>query len=154
MFTLNKLPQSVNNKNKRLGRGGGSGRGKTSGRGTKGQRARGKIPARFEGGQLALIKRLPLYRGRGRNKAFLQKSLVINLKRLNNLPENSEVTADTLVKYKVITQSQAKLPLKILGDGVLSKPLIINLPVSGSARKKIIAIGGQVKLNPKNTPVL
>ena len=67
---LNKLAKTTVKTKKRLGQGHGSGRVKTSGRGTKGQKARGKIPLRFEGGALPLIKRMPFHRGKGKNKGF------------------------------------------------------------------------------------
>ena len=62
------LPSTNEKKLRRLGQGHGSGRGKTSGRGTKGQKARGKVPTFFEGGALPMTKRMPFLRGRGRNK--------------------------------------------------------------------------------------
>lgn len=66
-MNLSQLPKIVHRSKKRIGRGHGSGKVKTAGRGSKGQKARGKIPAGFEGGQLPLIKRLPLLRGKGKN---------------------------------------------------------------------------------------
>lgn len=152
MLKLNQLPLTVKRKSKRPGRGEGSGRGKTAGRGTKGQRARGKIPAGFEGGQLPLTKRLPLFRGRGRNRSYHAKTLVINLKYLSHLPKNSQVTPELLVKYHLIKADQVRLPIKVLGEGELTIPLTICLPISKSARKKIEAVGGQIKLT-KNQPL-
>lgn len=75
---LNQLPKLKNRGKKRLGRGLGSGKGKTAGRGTKGQKARGKIPVNFSGAGLALYKKLPLRRGKG-NKSPGKKE-----KRLSN----------------------------------------------------------------------
>ncbi len=142
---VNALTKIVAKSKKRLGRGYGSGRAKTAGRGTKGQKARGKIRAGFEGGQLPLIKRLPLYRGKGRNKARKNKPLAVNLKVLEILPKNSEVTVDTLVKYQILTKEDViDFGVKILGDGQLSKPLIIKLPISKSAAKKVEAAGGKI----------
>ncbi len=145
MVSLTTLSKSVTKKVKRLGRGEGSGRGKTSGRGTKGQKARGKIPVSFEGGQLSLVKRLPLYRGRGRNKPASKKALVINLKSLNRLPKNTNVTREILVKYQLIRQSDLKSKIKILGDGILEHALTVSLPTSKSAKVKIEKSGGEVK---------
>lgn len=67
-MNIHSLPKIVKRSKKRLGRGHGSGKVKTSGRGTKGQKARGKLPLGFEGGQTPLVKRLPYLRGKGRNK--------------------------------------------------------------------------------------
>ena len=69
-MNLNQLPKIKKTSKKRLGQGHGSGKVKTSGRGTKGQKARNKVPMYFEGGALPLIKRLPYRRGKGRNKSF------------------------------------------------------------------------------------
>lgn len=150
MMQLNKLPKHKTKSAKRIGRGMGSGRGKTAGRGTKGQKARGKLKLGFEGGQLPLIKRLPLYRGKGRNKPVASKPLVINLKFLDILPQNTEVTADTLVKYKIIKPADVKqYDLKVLGSGGISKPLIIKLPISKSAKAKVEAAGGKVEVGVK-----
>ena len=78
---LESLPKTTERRKKRLGLGHGSGRGKTAGRGTKGQRARGKIPISFEGGAIPLIKRLPFMRGKGKNKSF-KKSKYRNAKNI------------------------------------------------------------------------
>lgn len=144
-FSLNKLPKLLKRPKKRLGRGHGSGRGKTAGRGTKGQKARGKIALGFEGGQLPLIKRLPLWRGKGRNKSLGVNPIVINVKYLNLLPKDSEVTLATLIKAKIVKEDEAKIfGVKILGDGELKVPLIVRLPCSGGAKKKIEGAGGKV----------
>lgn len=130
---------------KRLGLGHGSGRVKTSGRGTKGQKARTDIPLRFEGGALALIKRMPFHRGKGKNKVFKKRPIVINLKVLNILEKNSTVNIKTLSARKIIDEKEANLyGIKILGDGDLIIPLNIELPVSKGALKKIEKAGGKV----------
>lgn len=145
MIELNKLPQITEGGKKRLGRGKGSGRGKTAGRGTKGQKARGKIALGFEGGQLPLIKRLPLRRGKGRNKSLGVDPVVINVKYLNLFSKDSEVTLATLIKAKIVKEDEAKIfGVKILGDGELKIPLKVNLPCSGGARKKIEKAGGEI----------
>jgi len=146
MFTPNTLVKVKTKNKRRLGRGYGSGRGKTAGRGTKGQKARGKMPLGFEGGQLPLIKRLPLYRGKGRNKSWREKPLVVNLKILELLPKDTEVNKETLVKYNIIKKEDImKFGVKILGDGELTKSLIIKLPISKSAAKKVEAAGGRIE---------
>src|SRR4030043_2042445 len=93
------LPKITISKKKRLGRGYGSGKGgHTSSRGTKGQRARGKMKIWFEGGQLALIRKLPKTRGKGIFKSLSTSPIVVNLKDLNVLKkEVNEITVDTLI---------------------------------------------------------
>src|SRR3989338_10134396 len=143
---LENLPGITDRKKKRLGQGHGSGRGKTGGRGTKGQKARGKISISFEGGALPLIKRLPFRRGKGKNKAFRKKPIVINVKALNLLRKSSVVDIDTLIKSNIINKKEAEIyGVKILGDGELSIPLIVKLPVSKGAEKKIIKSGGKIE---------
>ena len=137
---LDKLAKIKGKTKKRLGRGPGSGRGKTSGRGTKGQNARGKISLvhpHFEGGQRPLFKRLPYRRGKN-NKSLSKKPIVVNLEALDILPANSEVNLESLVKYKIVKEDEAKIyGIKILGKGTLSKTLKISLPISKRAAAKI-----------------
>src|SRR3989344_5572820 len=101
-MSLNNLSKIKARGKKRLGQGHGSGRGKTAGRGTKGQNARGKISLTFSAGPLAFDKRLPLIRGKLRNKPFLQKHLIIKLKNLNGLPSKTVINSETLKKYGLI----------------------------------------------------
>ncbi|MFH0864045.1 MAG: 50S ribosomal protein L15 [Candidatus Gottesmanbacteria bacterium] len=144
-FSLNKLQKITEKSKKRLGRGHGSGRVKTSGRGTKGQKARGSIKLSFEGGQLPLIKRLPLRRGKNRNKSLKSDPMIVNVKYLNLLPANTQVDINTLIKAKIIKEDDAaNFGVKILGDGDLKIPLIITLPCSGGAKAKIEKAGGKV----------
>lgn len=143
---LSELPKITIRKKRRVGRGHGSGRVKTAGRGTKGQKARGKIPLTFEGGALPLVKRLPFRRGRGRNKSFKKKPIIINVKALNLLPANSTVDVACLVKHRIIEEEEGKeFGVKILGDGQLQVILTVKLPVSKGARKKIEKAGGKVE---------
>lgn len=144
---LSSLPKITKKSKKRLGRGYGSGKAKTAGRGTKGQKAREKIKFGFEGGQLPLIKRLPVRRGRDRFKPLSKKPLVLNIKYLNLLPQGTVVDLDTLIKYKMVKEDEArKFGVKILGDGEINKPLIIKLPCSHRALEKIKKAGGKVEL--------
>lgn len=138
---------SVKTKGKRrLGQGHGSGRVKTSGRGTKGQKARNKVPQRFEGGALPLTKRMPYLRGKGRNKKFAPKSLVINLKDLSVFSKGQVVDVEALIKVKLVKADDAKkLGVKILGDGKIENPLTIKVPISNSAAKKIEKAGGKIE---------
>lgn len=143
---LNNLPKITRRTKKRIGRGQGSGKGKTGGRGTKGQKARENIKITFEGGQLPLTKRLPFIRGKNRNKSLKFSPLIVNLKELNSFPQNSEITIETLVKNFVVNEKDAKkYGVKILGDGKIEKPLIIKIPISNNARKKIETSGGKVE---------
>lgn len=144
-----KLPKIKEKSKKRPGRGYGSGRGgHTSGRGQKGQKARRKINVLFEGVKVkkSLIKKLPFQRGKGKNKAG-KKPMIVNLEYLNILPTGSKVDIDLLIKQKIVQKEDAeKFGVKILGDGELKKKLIINLPISKSAAKKVEKAGGSVEL--------
>jgi len=121
---------------KRLGRGHGSGKVKTSGRGTKGQKSRDGIHIGFEGGQLPLIKRLPLLRGKGRNGSQSGKAVPLNVTKLNALPEGTKVTLETLKKYHMIEATVTRV--KILGKGKLTKKLTIAVPCSKSAKSAFL----------------
>src|SRR5438552_3990221 len=101
-MNLSNLGKITTKKKKRVGLGHGSGRGKTAGRGTKGQKARGNVPLDFEGGALPLIKRLPFLRGKGRNKVFKKRQFTINVVRLNNLPKNAIVDIESFAKHKLV----------------------------------------------------
>ena len=130
---------------KRLGQGHGSGRGKTAGRGTKGQKARGKISLTFEGGALPLIKRLPFRRGKGRNKVFKKGPVVVNVRVLNLLKKGSVVNLEALIKNHIVDESDAKrYGVKILGDGKVDVSLTVSLPLSKGAKLKIEKAGGKV----------
>lgn len=143
---LSKLQKITDKRLKRVGRGHGSGRSKTSGRGTKGQKARRDIPLHFEGGALPLIKRLPFLKGKGKNFKVSTKPLVVNFKYLNLLPKDSIVNLETLVKYKIVKEDDAKrYGVKILGDGELSHSLTIKLPISKSAAKKVLKAKGTIE---------
>lgn len=142
---LSNLPRVTQKESRRVGRGHGSGRGKTAGRGTKGQKSRKNIPLAFEGGALPLVKRLPFLRGRGRNKVFKPHPIAINISSLNKFSKKTTIDIDTLIKYGIVRDAARKQGVKILSDGDLSVPLIVKLPVSASARKKIEKAGGAVE---------
>lgn len=144
-MNLSELIKTTDKRKKRLGRGHGSGRVKTSGRGQKGQKARGKIPAFFEGGQLPLTKKLPFVRGKLRNQSLKKSILVVNLGQLNSLKENTVVDRDLLIKEKIVKTKEKKIKVKILGSGELSVALTIKLPVSKTALAKIEKAGGKVE---------
>ena len=144
---LNQLEKIKHKNKKRLGQGHGSGRVKTSGRGTKGQNARSNRALSFEGGALPLIKRLPFLRGKGKNKAFKITPVILNVKVLNLLKKDSVVDVDALVKNKIVLEKEAKMyGVKILGDGDLNIALTVKLPVSKGAAKKIEKAGGKVEI--------
>lgn len=142
-MTLETLPKTTARTKKRLGRGHGSGRVKTSGRGTKGQKARENIKLTFAGSSLqaSWLKRLPLLRGKGKNKSFREKPTIVNVKYLNFL-KGDEVTLATLKTAKIVDMSATRV--KILGDGEITKALTVSLPCSDGARKKIEKAGGKV----------
>ncbi len=144
MTNLSNLPKITTKPAKRLGRGHGSGKVKTSGRGTKGQKARENIKLSFAGSSLqaSWLKRLPLMRGKGKNKSHTNRPFIINLKYLNSLKPQTEVTLKSLIENKIIENGIEKV--KILGDGELTVALIVKLPCSAGAAKKIAKAGGQV----------
>ena len=127
---------------KRIGRGHGSGKVKTGGKGMMGQKARsGPNPYRtFEGGQNRMVRRMPYLRGfKNRWRVEYQ---VINVGDLNELADGQEITLDALMAAGAISKNQ---PLKILGDGDLSAKLTVHAhKFSRSAREKIEAAGGKI----------
>lgn len=142
---LHSLKKTTKRSKKRVGRGHGSGKGKTAGRGTKGQKARERIKVGFEGGQQPLLRRLPLRRGKGRNVSFKKEPMIVNIKMLNFLPENTEVDKNSLVHFGIVKKLDAdKFGIKILGDGEIKKPYVVKLPCSHRAIKKIEQAGGKV----------
>lgn len=144
---LNKIVKIKTKRAKRIGRGPGSGKGKTGGKGQKGQNVRGKLPithSHYEGGQRPLFKRLPYKRGKG-NKSLSKKPLIVNLEALNKLPKNTQVTIEVLIENRVVDRNDAKMfGVKILGNGHIENPLIINIPISKSAAQKIEKAGGKI----------
>ena len=143
---LHQLVTISHKSKRRLGQGHGSGRMKTAGRGTKGQKARYDIPIAFEGGALPLIKRMPFMRGKDRNHSIQPEPVILNLSNLNKLPNNSEVSFESLVQHKLLRKSEGlKRGVKILGNGELVVALIVTVPVSKSAEEKIIKAGGRVE---------
>ena len=135
---------------KRVGRGHGSGWGKTSGRGQKGQKARYGIARGFEGGQNPLYLRLPKLRGES-NKAhniglFRKSYTTLNVADLNAFEAGTVVTPELLKKVGWVGKFEAK-GLKILGDGTLSHALTVNAHAfSASAKQKIEAAGGTAEV--------
>jgi large subunit ribosomal protein L15 len=129
---------------KRVGRGNGSGWGKTSGRGQKGQKSRsgGGVRPGFEGGQMPLIQRLPK---RGFKNPTRKEYAIVNLDTLNRFAEGTEVTPELLLETRVI--SKAKDGVKILGNGQLEHKLTVRAhKFSDSAKAAIEAAGGQAEV--------
>lgn len=129
---------------KRLGRGTGSGLGRNSGKGEKGQSSRtgGGVRPGFEGGQMPLYRRLPK---RGFTNIFAKEYAVINIDRLNDFENGTLVTPDLLLEKRII--SKIKDGVKILGNGELTKNLTVQASkFSKSAAEKIEAAGGKVEV--------
>jgi large subunit ribosomal protein L15 len=131
-------------KRKRVGRGPGSGHGKTACRGDKGQKARsgGGVAPGFEGGQMPIQRRLPK---RGFTNPFKKKYELINLKDLNVFEPNTKIDVEFLTIHGLI--KNVKDGIKLLGEGEISKPLVLKVnKASKSAILKIEAAGGTVEI--------
>jgi large subunit ribosomal protein L15 len=130
-------------RNKRVGRGIGSGHGKTSCKGHKGQKARSggpKGPA-FEGGQMPLQRRLPK---RGFKNRFAVEYAIINLKDINTIEGVDLITVDVLIEKGIV--KDLKSGLKVLGEGEIQRPVTIHADAfSASALAKIAAAGGKAE---------
>jgi len=148
MTTLNTTSQ-IKKKKIRLGRGIGSGKGKTSGRGIKGQKSRSGVAIKsFEGGQMPLYRRLPK---RGFNPIKKIKIAKINIEKLQKLIENKKLNTDekidlkNLIKKNILNKSYKKM--KILGTGNINIKLDIEADFSSkSAREKIEKLGGKISI--------
>ena len=129
---------------KRVGRGTGSGLGKTSGKGHKGQKARsGSMKNCFEGGQMPLARRLPK---RGFTNIFAKEYTVVNVGELEKLENGTTVTAELLKKQGIISKIE-KDGLKVLGRGELTKKLNVKAAkFSETAKKAIEAAGGSAEV--------
>ena len=134
---------STHSANFRVGRGHGSGNGKTAGKGHKGQKARSGAPRPgFEGGQMPLYRRLPKRGFTNRNTKDIES---INITELNRFEDGAVVTIETLVENGVI--KNPKDGVKILGNGELTKKLTVKANAfSASAAEKIQALGGTTEV--------
>ena len=129
---------------KRIGRGHGSGWGKTAGKGHKGQKARsgGSIRPGFEGGQMPLQRRIPK---RGFNNIFAKSIIAVNVSALEAFEDGAEVTALALAEKGIV--KKANDGIKILGNGNLTKKLTVKVAAfSESAKQKIEAAGGKAEV--------
>ena len=151
MTTLNSLSKITFNK-KRVGRGIGSGKGKTSTRGHKGQKSRSGVAIKsFEGGQMPLYRRLPK---RGFNSLNNKKVAKINLDKIQQfidkkiLKKDEVINAEILKKFRIIKKNSQLL--KILGNGNLNEKISIEAnSISSSAKNKIEKLGGTFKSKKK-----
>ena len=142
---------SIKIKKIRVGRGIGSGKGKTSGRGIKGQKSRSGVAIKsFEGGQMPLYRRLPK---RGFNSLQKEKISILNLENIQNFIERNIIKTGTLInidslkKVKILNKSITKF--KVLGNGEIKNKIEIEVDyISKSAKEKIEKLGG--KINIKN----
>jgi large subunit ribosomal protein L15 len=147
----NLKPAQARKDRKRVGRGLGSGKGRYSGRGIKGQKARSgshKMRAGFEGGQMPIYMRMPKQRGSTSKDAmpigpFRTSTVPVNVSQLDRFDDGAEVTLEALVEAGVIKNT--KTDVKILGNGELKKKLTVTAHAfSKSAREKIEGAGGTV----------
>lgn len=145
-MNLSQLPKTTKRSAKRVGRGIGSGKGgHTSGRGTKGQKARETVPLTFEGTKTkkSLIKRLPFLRGKGKQKTRGEKAMVVNLEQLADWPAKTPVTVANLIKAGLIKPGVKNV--KILGTGELKAGLTFGVLTSAKAAEKIKSQGGKIE---------
>ncbi len=145
-MNLNELKPAEGSKftRKRVGRGIGSGTGKTSGKGHKGQNARsgGGVRPGFEGGQMPLYRRLPK---RGFKNIFAKQYVAVNVELLNKFEDGSDVTAQTLKENGIISKTLDGV--KILGRGEITKKLNVKVAkISASAKEKIEKAGGKAEV--------
>lgn len=146
LHNLVPAPGSHRNR-KRLGRGPGSGTGKTSGKGNKGIKARaghhgpGGGKPHFEGGQMPLTRRLPK---RGFTNPFRVESQVVHLSDINELSATDAITADVLIEAGLIRKGKG--PAKLLANGTLTRAVTVRgIRMSAAVRERIVAAGGRVE---------
>ena len=140
-------------KKMRVGRGIGSGKGKTSGRGVKGQKSRSGVAIKsFEGGQMPLYRRLPK---RGFNPIKKEKIAVLNLDKIQKFIESkkinqaSKIDIDTLKKANIVNKSCNKI--KILGSGDIKIKIDLSVDfISANAKEKLEKVGGKITLKQKS----
>ena len=136
--------KEANRKRKRVGRGAGSGVGKTAGRGTKGQGARNTIHPRFEGGQMPLQRRLPK---RGFNNIFAKQYTEVGVDRISAKFGKGETVDAAALKEAGVISKIAKNGIKVLGNGEIDKALTIKAAkFTKSAAEKIAAAGGTAEV--------
>jgi len=137
-------PAGAHRSRKRLGRGPGSGLGKTSGKGHKGHKARkgGGTHPWFEGGQMPLQRRVPK---RGFRNPFRTEYQIVNISELADLGED-EITPDILDSFGLVDLGSGR-PIKLLGDGAIERKIVVHAhKASASAKSKVEAAGGRIEL--------
>ena len=140
---LSTLPRTTKRGAKRVGRGIGSGKGgHTTGRGNKGQKARGKIGLTFEGTKVkkSFIKRLPMLRGKGKFKVWKIKPVAVQLMRLQDWPKKTEVTIPNLIKRGIVPDGTRMV--KIIGNGGIKQAMTVKVATSKGACDAIKKAGG------------
>lgn len=145
MLTLSNLSpnEGAKKRKKRVGRGIGSGHGKTSGRGHKGQKARrgGAKPIWFEGGQTPIYRRIPK---RGFKNPFSKEYAIVNLRRIDEKFEEGEIVCPESLREKGLVKKN--LPVKVLAKGEITKKLVFkDLTFSKKAREMIERVGGRIE---------
>ena len=143
-MNLNELQPAAGSRHvrNRVGRGTSSGNGKTSGRGQKGQKARGKVRLGFEGGQMPLYRRIPK---RGFTNISRKEFAVVNLEKLNTFADGTEVTPALLIESGVVKNQ--KSGIKVLAVGQLDKKLTVKAhKFSGAAKAAIEQAGGTTEV--------
>ena len=150
---LNTLNSKISRKKKRLGRGIGSGKGKTSGRGVKGQKSRSGVAIKsFEGGQMPLYRRLPK---RGFNTINKTKVAKINLDKIQHYIEKKTINSKEVINHKLLKKlriiNKNSQFLKILGNGDIKDKVNIETDlISKSAKEKLEKKGGSVQIRKTN----
>jgi large subunit ribosomal protein L15 len=146
---LNQLPSTSIKKHKRVGRGYGSGKGgHTSGRGTKGQKSRGRVKMWFEGGQLPIIRRTPFIKGKSRMESLQPAVKIITTEQLNQLADKTVVDLKTLEEsLKIRFPKTKKFNVKVVLRGKLERALTVKIKTSKAAAEAIKTAGGEVQLN-------
>ena len=143
-MNLNELQPAAGSRKlrNRVGRGTSSGNGKTSGRGLKGQKARGKVRLGFEGGQMPLYRRIPK---RGFTNISRKEFAVVNLEKLNAFADGTEITPALLIESGVVKNQ--KSGIKVLAVGQLDKKLTVKAhKFSGAAKAAIEQAGGTTEV--------
>ncbi|UCH83563.1 MAG: 50S ribosomal protein L15 [Candidatus Latescibacterota bacterium] len=139
-----KAAEGSRKKRKRIGCGTGSGHGKTSGKGHKGQKSRSghKAYPWFEGGQMPLQRRVPK---RGFHNRFKKNYQIVNVKNLERFPADAEVDANSLREAGLINKKG--IPVKLLGDGALDRPLKISVHACTKKAKELVEkAGGEIRI--------
>lgn len=143
-MNLNELQPAAGSRKlrNRVGRGTSSGNGKTSGRGQKGQKARGKVRLGFEGGQMPLYRRIPK---RGFTNISRKEFAVVNLEKLNAFADGTEITPALLIENGIVKNQ--KSGIKVLAVGQLDKKLTVKAhKFSGAAKAAIEQAGGTTEV--------